>query len=385
MAADPYTIRPDLDFVREVKAQGGESVKKCFQCATCTSTCPIAPDAKPFPRKEMLWASWGLKDRLVSDPDIWMCYQCNDCSDICPRGSNPGDVIAAIRNQAFRYFAIPGFMGKALSSAKYLPLLFAFPIIILLAFMGATGHLNIPEGTVIYDKMLYHTEILHRHISGVDFIFVPFAGLMALMMLLSVARMWKAMDANQLIPKAATRKSIVQSVIEAVIEVLTHKQFGQCEANKPRFSAHLLVFYGFGALFVTTLLVMTGVYLFDKETPIRLLHPVKILANAGALVISIGLILVISNRMKATDAGKNNYYDWVFYLVLAGVVASGILSELLRLADIAVVAYPMYFAHLVFVFFLIVYLPYSKFAHMVYRFTAIVWAKKNGRDVAAAS
>ena len=62
-------------------------------------------------------------------------------------------------------------------------------------------------------------------------------------------------------------------------------------------------------------------------------------------------------------------------------MATGILSELVRLADLAALAYIIYFSHLVVVFFLFAYAPFSKMAHMVYRATAMVFARTIERDV----
>ncbi len=71
----------------------------------------------------MIWAQWGLKDRLVSDPDIWLCHQCNDCSLRCPRGARPGDVLAAVRQKAIEHYAFPSVMGRLVNSVRAIPIM----------------------------------------------------------------------------------------------------------------------------------------------------------------------------------------------------------------------------------------------------------------------
>lgn len=54
----------------------------------------MAPENAPYPRKEMVWASWGLKEKLATDVDLWLCHNCGNCADLCPRGARPADVMA---------------------------------------------------------------------------------------------------------------------------------------------------------------------------------------------------------------------------------------------------------------------------------------------------
>ena len=116
------TLTPDSGFARELMDAGADSLKKCYQCATCSVACPMAPANSPYPRKEMVWASWGQKDRLLSDPDIWLCHNCGNCAELCPRGAKPADVMAACRNIAYKKLVKPAKVGEWMSSPKGLPI-----------------------------------------------------------------------------------------------------------------------------------------------------------------------------------------------------------------------------------------------------------------------
>ncbi|MFQ5431524.1 MAG: quinone-interacting membrane-bound oxidoreductase complex subunit QmoC [Nitrospinota bacterium] len=358
-------IEPDLDFITSLKEAGGDSLKKCYQCATCTVVCNVTPQDKPFPRKEMIWAQWGLKDKLMYNPDIWLCHQCGDCSTYCPRGAKPMDVMSAVRNMSFREFAVPSFLGGWLANPGCLLPLFTIPIAILfLALMAWHSGISIPTGEIEYAKFF--------PIKLIDTIFIPVALFVTVTSLLSIRNFWMGLKKHNNVEGGL---NIVGGIIGAVTDILTHKRFRECDTNASRYTSHLLTFFGFLALFATTNLVMVLLYGLGIHTPLPLDNPVKLLGNAGAIAAFIGVTIIVINRLTNEEkTGKSSYYDWTFILVLYLTVITGILSELTRLAEMPGAAYPVYFVHLVFVFFLIAYLPFSKFAHMIYRATAMVFA-----------
>jgi quinone-modifying oxidoreductase subunit QmoC len=143
------------------------------------------------------------------------------------------------------------------------------------------------------------------------------------------------------------------------------------------YKTHLVVFYGFLGLFVTTTSVFIGIYAFSYLTPWPLWHPIKILGNVSGLAVLAACGTFIYRRLRDEEAiGKSTYSDWFFLGVLGLTALTGFLAEFLRLADIPLLAYWVYFVHLVFIFSLLVYIPYSKFAHLVYRFTAMLHASR---------
>jgi quinone-modifying oxidoreductase subunit QmoC len=387
---DSVVISPDLEFVNSVIRGGGESLKKCYQCATCSVVCNLTPADKPFPRKEMIHAQWGLKEKLIANPDIWLCHQCSDCTAYCPRGAKPGEVLNAIRKLSIENYSVPKFMGKLVGNPGALVLLLAIPAVIFLIILAGLGHLNLESIRNEAGKIAYSSLIKSYFIDGV---FVPIFMFAVVSLAIGVSRYWKDMIKST---GAKPKVSIATAITETISEILAHKRFEQCNVAIDRKLAHMLVFFSFIGLAITTAWAVLYLYGFEimealgktpyswllGPSPYPLTNPMKILANASAIALLAGIVMVINNRKKNEEkAGKGGYYDWLFIYIVFAVMATGILSELSRLANIAILAYLIYFAHLVVVFFLFAYAPFSKMAHMMYRATAMVFAKATQRDV----
>ena len=384
--ADATVIKPDLQFVNEVIKNGGESLKKCYQCATCSVVCNVTPEGNPFPRKEMVLAQWGQKDKLMGNPDIWLCHQCSDCTAYCPRGAKPGEVLGAIRKMSIQEFSSPSILGKLVSDPKFFLVLMAVPVLIYLAFIANQGFFSseIPtvDGKIVYGKFLFS-------LFYVDPLFTAAAGFAVLSLMLGVLKYWKTMKAAN---PDAKQSDLGTAIIATFTDILAHSRFKKCEVTKGRSIAHMLVFFSFIGLFITTILAFLKVipeyfeyfgshgFTLSESFADGLTVVYKIIGNISAVALVIGILLVMTNRFKNQEkAGLGSYYDWLFISIVAGVAVTGVLAQFFRLANMTI-AYPTYVAHLCLVFFLFAYAPFSKMAHMVYRTTAMVFAKYSGRE-----
>ncbi|RUM88646.1 MAG: heterodisulfide reductase [Thermodesulfatator sp.] len=385
-------IEPDVKVVKEIQAAGGDTIKKCYQCATCASVCPLATEDVPFPRKQMLLGQWGFKEKLLSDPALWLCHQCGDCTLYCPRGARPGDVLGALRNMAVRELSEFKFLWTFYNKPWGLAILLAISLatvwLTLCIFAGGTPgfpvlpylpHLSAEEVHILFLK-------LTPKVIAVDAIFIPLATFVVIMVAIGINRLWNGLVENAGIP-AAYRLSfwgvVSTYLVPAIREILAHSRFLECGANRWRFNGHRMLLWSFIILAFVTGVVFIAADVFGFHTPWPIYNPIKILANIGAILLIYGCISIIVNRTRAAAEGKlaSSYQDWfLIYLILA-VGVTGLLTELLRLAGNVI--YPgMYALHLAMVFMLFLSVPYSKFAHLVYRTTAYVFDLYS-RDVRA--
>ena len=366
-------IKPDLDFVKGVIAGGGDTLKKCYQCATCTVVCNVTPDENPFPRKEMLWAQWGLKEKFQGNPDVWLCHQCNDCSAYCPRGAKPGEVLGAIRKQTIKQYSAPAALVDIVNNRAMMPFIFLVPAIVIGAIISLFGSWS-PEGDIIFSNFM--------PIMGIQALFTPALLFGFAVGALGVKKFWADMKQAG----GVSSGDLKASIIETAKQVLGHEKFKKCDVSKDRYTSHMFVFYSFILLGITTALGVLYIDVLGLHSPFKFGYgtPVKLFGVAGAVAIIIGILLMINNRFNNQEKlGLGSYFDWLLITIIGVVGLSGTLAYLTRIAGIGMIAYPVYFIHLVFVFSLFIYIPFSKMAHMFYRGAAMCFIKYSGREAQA--
>lgn len=358
MGTETIRINPDIDFIEFLKKDSGSDLSICMQCGSCTAVCDLSPDDNPFPRKEMIWAGWGLKDRLLSDEDVWLCHQCGDCSTTCPRDVRPADVMASVRNYAYQHFARPRFLGRWLQSPKYLALVILIPVLIIAGIIAMAGTLKIPDGPVDYSHFFPHGWL-----NGSFSVLVVILGIL---MVGSVRTFFNGLQVTSY--ELGAKKS---GLFKRLWDIATQKDFRSCTTNRFRYIGHYMVFGGFVMLLVVTLFAILATIFF--EYPMPFFHPVKIAGNLAGLSLAIGIIFLAINRFKNPSGSKaGQYTDWFFLINLFLLAISGGIVELARFMDWVPWAYYLYFVHLVLVWLVVLYLPYTKFAHVIFRTIAML-------------
>ena len=98
----------DPDFTAEFIDSGIETVKHCFQCGTCSGSCPSGRRTPYKVRQIVRKCLLGLKEEVITDDALWMCTTCYTCQERCLRSVKIVEIIKKARNIA----AHTGYMAK---------------------------------------------------------------------------------------------------------------------------------------------------------------------------------------------------------------------------------------------------------------------------------
>ncbi len=83
-----------------LETHGGELALQCYQCGTCSGSCPVIDEMEYGPRRIINMIQAGMEKEVLSSKDMWRCVSCYSCANRCPRGIEITDLMADLRRLA---------------------------------------------------------------------------------------------------------------------------------------------------------------------------------------------------------------------------------------------------------------------------------------------
>lgn len=335
-------------------------------------------------------AQVGMEKELLADEDIWRCYACDECTKTCPREADPMQFMAAARSYAISRYDATGLAALMYRSAAVNVLVFlllsAFFVLLLLSHkgglqMGSNGAIFSGIGSTrlfqfIPGEWVHSIGVALFAVIGASLAFGVFS------MIYRVISKKNHAGERPAFPLAA----LLPSIWSAVTDALNHRRFRNCEqttepTNEPVYRrawfVHGTIMWGFLAMLIAT----TVDFLFKPiGSPVPPWYSMRLLGLLGGLACLYGLTIAISRRIRAkeTPYDKSSFSDWFFLLLLAATVLTGLLTEIVvYMPHPTLFGYATFLTHIVLAMDILIMMPLTKFAHVVYRTLALAlhqWA-----------
>jgi ferredoxin len=379
----PIPVDPKM--LSEVRRYGMFDDEGCFNCGSCTISCPLSNDTATFPRRCMRYVLSGAKRALLGSLEPWLCYYCGDCSEKCPRKAEPAESMMTLRRYLTGQFDWTGLAKMMYRSGAWQ---IGAPLVVtaIMIWLIAVFH-----GPVVLDRVALNTfappDFVHEFDLGLIVV-------LSFFLLSNIFRMyWYAMHPG----RGATPVEIIRGLTRDGLGVVEHKgkylrvptllfltelktfvthlglqlRFLKCANNKSRWRNHFLLVTGY---FLMDILVigLAPWFLTDNIYPIY--HPQRWLGYyATAVLVLFGVESLIGRIKKAEPMHKySQNSDWAFPILLLLTAVTGIFTHIFRYMGLPLTTYYTYWIHLaIAVALLVTQVPFGKWTHVVYRPLAI--------------
>ncbi len=98
-----YEQAMDPGFLDEIYGiPGGDKVKDCIQCGTCSGSCPVSWAMEETPRQIFAMIRAGMREQALESLTIWTCASCYQCAHRCPQRIKITDVMYMLKRMAIR-------------------------------------------------------------------------------------------------------------------------------------------------------------------------------------------------------------------------------------------------------------------------------------------
>jgi heterodisulfide reductase subunit C2 len=110
----------DPGFADEIAAiPGGDRLRECFQCGTCSAVCPLSAYMDITPRQLIAMTRAGMKDEVLGSVSIWVCAGCYACTAACPKQIPITDMMYALKRTAIREGVHPRRFGTPVLAREF--------------------------------------------------------------------------------------------------------------------------------------------------------------------------------------------------------------------------------------------------------------------------
>ncbi len=382
------TVDPKL--LKEIKKYGAFDISACYNCGTCTAICPLSDEEANFPRRIIRYAQLGQKEELLGSKELWLCYYCGECTDSCPREAEPGEFMMAARRYVIAEYEPTGFSKLTYKSGLFTTLI----AIIISLFMGYAFRLV--KGKHLGEaEFLFGVDPLYIHYAGYAlFLFVVIAvvGGFVNMTLKIYKHEKKKREKKGIVIEETIFKKLIRWTVNAFyivfVEFLAQKRYFKDDRTRKeklltsRYFVHETIVIGFTGLFLATALNFLMDLIKVMPTPVDgkvpLYYPIRLLGTISGILLIYGTTLAVIFRLMKKDSSREHsqFSDWFFLFLLWATGITGFVVELLDYLPYHDSFFWALVVHVVFAADLIIFAPFSKFAHMIYR-TYAVWIYRN--------
>ncbi|MCX6371505.1 MAG: 4Fe-4S dicluster domain-containing protein, partial [Actinobacteria bacterium] len=74
-----------------------EECSICYQCGTCTSSCPSGRELYRGPRRLVRLILAGEIEAALKSDDLWRCTECGTCTEVCRMEIDVASVLSRLR------------------------------------------------------------------------------------------------------------------------------------------------------------------------------------------------------------------------------------------------------------------------------------------------
>ncbi len=378
------TTRVDRNLYPELQRFGATDISACFNCGVCSAICPLSQDGASFPRRMSRYAQLGMRDKLLSSPELWSCYGCAECTESCPTQADPAAFMAAARRYAVASYDRTH-LAYMLATSRLFAGVFVVALVGLLAAFMYSVHAPVDGSRLAFFDFVPSAAI---HNMGIAVMAVM--GVAALIGLFEMVRrvLRSPATANTRLMMRKTAEAAWNAVAtESLAQSRFRKDCADAAESRPwylqRWFIHFATMWGFLGLLGATMLDFGLELLGIKATgtPVPIWYPVRLLGTLAGAALIYGTTILIVRRLRRSDraSAHSTTSDWTFLGLLWVAGVTGFILELgLYLPSAPAWGYPMFLIHVAVAMALVLLVPFGKFAHVMYRPLALFAIRLRG-------